>query len=81
MDLTFQLPSNRSTKLKNNMTSELTFSVMRANKNFQFMCEKNKERRRLRTLRLSKNFNGFMRNQTKHNEREHFCLFCLQCFT
>lgn len=51
MDLTFQLPSNRSTKLKNNMTSELTCSVMRANKNFQFMCEKNKERRRLRTLR------------------------------
>lgn len=30
---------------------------------------------------LIKDFNRFMRNQTKHNERKHFCMYCLQCFT
>ena len=29
---------------------------------------------------LIKDFNRFMRHQTKHNERKHFCMHCLQCF-
>ena len=29
---------------------------------------------------LMKDFNRFMRHQTKHNERKHFCMHCLQCF-
>ena len=29
---------------------------------------------------LIKGFNRFMRHQTKHNERKHFCMHCLQCF-
>ena len=29
---------------------------------------------------LIKDFNTFMYNQTKHKERKHFCIYCLQCF-
>ena len=29
---------------------------------------------------LIKDFNKFMYNQTKHRERKHFCMHCLQCF-
>ena len=30
---------------------------------------------------LVKDFNKFMYNQTKHKERKHFCMHCLQCFS
>ena len=30
---------------------------------------------------LIKDFNVFMFNQTKHKEKKHFCMFCLQCFS
>ena len=30
---------------------------------------------------LIKDFNKFMYNQTKHHERKHFCMYCLQCFS
>ena len=30
---------------------------------------------------LIKDFNKFMYNQTKHKERKHFCMYCLQCFS
>ena len=30
---------------------------------------------------LIKGFNKFMYNQTKHKERKHFCMYCLQCFS
>ena len=30
---------------------------------------------------LIKDFNSFMYNQTKHKERKHFCMYCLQCFS
>ena len=30
---------------------------------------------------LIKDFNRFMFNQTKHKERKHFCMCCLQCFS
>ena len=30
---------------------------------------------------LIKDFNKFMFNQTKHNEKKHFCMHCLQCFS
>ena len=30
---------------------------------------------------LIKDFNAFMYNQTKHKEKKHFCMFCLQCFS
>ena len=30
---------------------------------------------------LIKDFNRFMYNQTKHNDRKHFCMHCLQCFS
>ena len=30
---------------------------------------------------LIKDFNEFMYNQTKHKERKHFCMHCLQCFS
>ena len=30
---------------------------------------------------LLKNFNKFMYNQTKHKERKHFCMYCLQCLS
>ena len=30
---------------------------------------------------LIKDFNKFMYNQTKHEHRKHFCLYCLQCFS
>ena len=29
---------------------------------------------------LIKDFNAFMYNQSKHKERKHFCMYCLQCF-
>ena len=29
---------------------------------------------------LIKDFNKFMFNQTKHEHRKHFCMYCLQCF-
>ena len=29
---------------------------------------------------LTKDFNAFMYNQSKHKERKHFCMYCLQCF-
>ena len=30
---------------------------------------------------LVKDFNRFMFNQSKHKERKHFCMYCLQCFS
>ena len=30
---------------------------------------------------LKKDFNAFMYNQSKHKERKHFCMYCLQCFS
>ena len=30
---------------------------------------------------LIKDFNSFMYNQSKHKNRKHFCMFCLQCFS
>ena len=30
---------------------------------------------------LIKDFNMFMYNQSKHKERKHFCMYCLQCFS
>ena len=30
---------------------------------------------------LTKDFNAFMYNQSKHKERKHFCIYCLQCFS
>ena len=30
---------------------------------------------------LIKDFNKFMFNQTKHKNKKHFCMFCLQCFS
>ena len=30
---------------------------------------------------LIKDFNAFMYNQSKHEERKHFCMYCLQCFS
>ena len=30
---------------------------------------------------IIKDFNKFMFNQTKHKERKHFCMYCLQCFS
>ena len=30
---------------------------------------------------LIKDFNKFMYNQTKHKEKKHFCMSCLQCFS
>ena len=30
---------------------------------------------------LIKDFNSFMYNQSKHKERKHFCMHCLQCFS
>ena len=30
---------------------------------------------------LIKSFNAFMYNQSKHKEKKHFCMFCLQCFS
>ena len=30
---------------------------------------------------LIKDFNKFMLNQTKHEHRKHFCMYCLQCFS
>ena len=30
---------------------------------------------------LIKDFNAFRYNQSKHKERKHFCMYCLQCFS
>ena len=30
---------------------------------------------------IIKDFNAFMYNQTKHKEKKHFCMYCLQCFS
>ena len=30
---------------------------------------------------LIRDFNAFMYNQSKHKERKHFCMYCLQCFS
>ena len=30
---------------------------------------------------LIKDFNAFMYNESKHKERKHFCMYCLQCFS
>ena len=30
---------------------------------------------------LIKGFNAFVYNQSKHKERKHFCMYCLQCFS
>ena len=30
---------------------------------------------------LIKDFNALMYNQSKHKERKHFCMYCLQCFS
>ena len=30
---------------------------------------------------LKKDFNKFMYNQTKHKDRKHFCMHCMQCFS
>ena len=30
---------------------------------------------------IIKDFNAFMYNKSKHKERKHFCMYCLQCFS
>ena len=30
---------------------------------------------------LINNFNRFMYNYTKHKDKKHFCMYCLQCFS
>ena len=30
---------------------------------------------------LIKDFNKFLYNQTKHEHKKHFCMYCLQCFS
>ena len=36
---------------------------------------------RMKHYVLIKDFNAFMYNQSKHKERKHFCMYCLQCFS
>ena len=31
--------------------------------------------------KLIEDFNKFMYNQSNHNKRKHFCMYCLQCFS
>ena len=30
---------------------------------------------------MIKDFNRLMFNQTRHKEKKHFCMYCLQCFS
>ena len=32
-------------------------------------------------MKINKDLNKFMYNQTKHEHRKHFCMYCLQCFS
>ena len=73
------------------MRSTLMFSVMKINNHIPFMSQKKRYEDCLNLLLITENenkhyvlikdFNKFMYNQTKHKERKHFCMYCLQCFS
>ena len=46
----------------------------------KFEEKMNHHRGRKETLCSNKGLNAFMYNQTKHKNKKHFCMYCLQCF-
>ena len=65
--------------------------VIKKNNHFQFIFQKKKNKNHLNLLLITedeknhyvliKDFNKFMYNQTKHKDKKHFCMYCLQNFT
>ena len=54
--------------------------ITKTDKNFIKQLDKiNKDKKNHYVL--VKNFNKFMFDQTKHNCKKHFCMYCLQCFS
>ena len=78
-----------SIKLKNRIVSEQMYLVMKTNNLFRSMCRKFNDNLNLLLITenenkhyvLIKDFNRLMFNQTKHKERKHFCMHCLQCIS
>ena len=67
------------------------FLVMKKKQTYPIYVSKEKYKNCMNLLLITKNknkhyvlikdFNKFMYNQTKHKERKHFCMYCLQCFS
>ena len=85
--LSFQYHKNSITKLRLRTVLESTNSVMK--KPIDISKEKFEDQMNLLLITedekkhyvLIKDFNAFMYNQTKHKNKKHFCMYCLQCFS
>ena len=88
--LSFPYLKNTTTMSKNKTTSESRCLVMKKDNHSPITFLKRHSKIKMNLLLivkdekkhyvLIKDFNAFMYNQSKHKEKKHFCMFCLQCF-
>ena len=86
----FSVSQKHYNKVKNRTASESMCLVMKMY-NFPIHISKETFEDQMNLLLITKDekkhyvlindFNGFMYNQSKHKERKHFCMYCLQCFS
>ena len=77
--------------MKNRTALESTCLVMKKGQPFPIHLSKEKFEDQMNLLLITedekrhyvliKYFNTFMYNQTKHKNKKHFCMYCLQCFS
>ena len=89
--LSFPYLKNITTKSKNRTTSTSTCLVMKKGQPFPIHISKEKFEDQMNLLLITedekknyvriKDFNAFMYNETKHKNKKHFCMYCLQCFS
>ena len=91
MESIFLYPKNTTIKSKNRTASESMCLVMKMDNHSPFTSPKETFKDQMNLLLITKDekkhyvlikdFNVFMYNQSKHKERKHFCMYCLQCFS
>ena len=78
-------------KIEKQNNISISFYGYKEKEAFPFYTSENNSERHMELLLLEDNnnyhyvlitdFNRLMYNKTKHKEKKHFCLSCLQCFT
>ena len=88
MESIFLYPKNTTIKSKNRTASESMCLVMKMDNHSPLTSPKRHSKTKLLITKdekkhyvLMKDLNAFMYNQSKHKERKHFCMYCLQCFS
>ena len=89
--LSFPYLKKTTIKSKNRTASESMCLVMKMDNHFPFTSSKRHSKDQMNLLLITKDekkhyvlikdLNAFMYNESKHKERKHFCMYCLQCFS